>query len=34
MVFILYLYGVYMVFTSEEERTENEEKNKAERFFL
>ena len=29
MVFIWYLYGIYMVFTSEEERTKNEEKNKA-----
>jgi len=29
MVFIWYLYCVYMVFTSEEERTKNEEKNKA-----
>ena len=29
MVFILYLYCVYMVFTSEEERTKNEGKYKA-----
>ena len=28
MVFIWYLYGIYMVFTSEEERTNNEGKYK------
>ena len=34
MVFIWYLYGIYMVFTSEEERTKNEGKYKEQRIFL
>ena len=33
MVFILYLYGVYMVFTSEEERIKNEGNTRHKEFF-
>jgi len=33
MVFIWYLYGIYMVFTSEEERTNNEGKSRYKGFF-